>query len=643
MQQEQQYQAMKRHAAALVICTLGLLAVAMSNVLNMHAEKLTNMHAKQTARAWAVHLVESTPDLEQMIVTGNPATAVMQGFDSTKAIGDIHSITVLNPVGKPVYTYEPETDEQVADTQTAPARRTVIAKSTAPIVVAGKKIGAVNVKIGEEWVDKLYFRAARSGAVDIMVLINLTLLGCWFAYTLLARAARDRKLTMNRYDELTGLPSRFGFVHELDEALRVPARLRQEMAVLVLKIDRFRDINEACGHAIADQVLCKVANTLRSLCEDGGFAARVSGNTFGIMFPANEDRDHTRRWAERINEALRAPVIAGGHRILPKASIGIAVSPADGTDSQTLIKRAELAQFIANESGGNKCQFYDHTAAAAFAELHHMEALLERACEQELLELHFQPLYNLSGKRLSGYETLVRLRDTDGTYIPPDKFIPVAEALHRIEDLGTWVLRQACQQAATWPDHFVVAVNLSPLQFESGNLVQIVSDALAESGLKAERLELEITEGVVLETSDNTGIQLKQLQAMGVKIALDDFGTGYASLSYLWQFPFDRIKIDRSFVDGMRHNERAAWILATVIELARNMNLPVTAEGIETKEQLEHVTRLGCTTGQGYLLGRPMPASEVAVTMLDDLKVQVAEATSSMQKVAATQTEKMAS
>jgi diguanylate cyclase (GGDEF)-like protein len=634
---------MRRHAAALIICTLGLLAIAMSNVLNMHAEKLLNLHAKQTARDWAVHLIESTPDLERMIADGNPASAVMQGFDSTKAIDEIHSLTILNPLGRPVYTYQPERDDKGADGKTVTAGQSVIAKSTAPIVVAGRKIGTVKINIGEEWADKLYLRAAHSGAVDILVLVNLTLLGCWFAYILLTRAAREREIHMNRYDELTGLPSRFGFVHELDKALSAPARLREDMAVLVLKIDRFRDINEAFGHPIADQVLCKVANTLQTLSEDGGFAARLSGNTFGVIFPASEGRDGTRRWAERINEALRAPVIAGGHRILPKASIGIAMSPADGKDSQTLIKHAELARFIANENGGNKCRFYDHATAAAFAELHEMETLLEKACEQESFELHFQPLYNLSTKRLCGYETLVRLRNADGEFIPPDNFIPVAEALHRIEELGTWVLRQACQLAADWPDHFIVAVNLSPLQFESGKLVEIIRSALADSGLKAKRLELEVTEGLVLEASDNTASQLKEIQDMGVKIALDDFGTGYASLSYLWQFPFDRIKIDRSFVEGMQHNERAAWILATVVDLAKNMNLPVTAEGIETPEQLEHVTSLGCTIGQGYLLGRPVPATEVAVTMLDDLKNQVSEATSSLQKVPVRNSDRIAS
>ena len=635
---------MKRHAAALVACILGLLAVAMSNILNTHAEQLLGTHANKAAHDWAVHLVATTPDLEQVIASGDPASVVLQGFDSTKSLNEVHGVTISDPQGQAVYTYRPSRDADGRKSEpSAENDQKVIAESSAPIVVAGTKIGTVTIEIAEDWADQLYLRAARSGIVDIMVLINLTLISLWFVQTVMQRAGREHNISMNRYDELTGLPSRFGFVHELDKALAAPRRLRQDTAVLVIKIDRFREINEAFGHAVADQVLCKVATTLQNLCEDGGYAARLSGNTFGLMFPASEGREGASRWAERINETLRAPVIAGGHRILPKASIGVVLSPEDGNDSATLIKHAELAQFIANENGGNKYQFYDHAAAAAFGELHEIETLLARAFEKDLFELHFQPLYELATKRLSGYETLIRLRDENGKYTPPDKFVPVAEALHRIEELGAWVLQQACRQAASWPDHFTLAVNLSPMQFESGNLAEVVDSALKDSGLQPAQLELEVTEGLVLETSDKTGDQLQTLQDMGVKIALDDFGTGYASLSYLWQFPFDRIKIDRSFIEGMQHNERAASILETIVSLAKGMKLPVTAEGIETAEQLEHVTRLGCTTGQGYLLGKPMPASEVAVTMLDDIKAQVAEATSSLNKAATEHTRRMAS
>lgn len=612
---------MKRQAAALFLCMAGLLTVAVLNILNQHSDSLLRAHSKTIAGNWATYLVETIPDINAAIGRRAPTADELEIYARGNRFNRIRSFIVFDANGDPAFTYRPaDTADALAANTAGPQPGSSVFAANAPIVMADKTVGSVTVTVNQRQLSNLYVKAATAGAVEILVLVNLALLGCWFLYTLLTRAAKQHSIALSRHDELTGLPSRIGFVEELESSIPQLANAEFNAAVLVIKIDRFREINDVFGHRCADEVLRNVADTLHRLSDSHGFAARLSGNTFGVFFPRMSGREDTADWARKINDALSAPITVQSNRIQPKSSVGIAMTPTDGTDVQTLLKRADLAQFIAHEKGGNRHRFYDSETAADFSELHSLETLVERACDEERFELFFQPLFDLKARRLSGFEALVRMRDDNGDFVSPEKFIPVAESLHRIHQLGTWVIRTACQTAVQWPEQLGIAVNLSPAQFDNADLAKIVREALDTSGLAPERLELEVTEGLLLEDTSTTRAQLIELQRAGVRIALDDFGTGYSSLSYLWQFPFDRIKIDRSFVAGMGTNDQAAGILTTIVELARTMKLPITAEGIETDEQLEYLTSLGCDTGQGYLLGRPQPASELAASVLDDFR-----------------------
>ena len=627
LQREFRHSVVKRQSIALFVCMAGLLIVAVINILNQHASELTHSRATTAARDWSTYLVEKTPGIEAIMAGKSPARMALESFARGNATLPVRSFTLFNISGKVVFQFKPEIDKSPRQSATSTNAKTIskplVVTSTSPIIISGRTLGTIAVFLNPTDPASVYRKAAAAGAWELLILLNLSLLCCWFTYGMLKQTAKRHNASMNRFDELTGLPSRFGFVHELDKTLDQPTPLRKQVAVLAVKIDRFREINDIHGHRGADLVLCKVATTLQKMCQDGGFASRLSGNTFGLIFSSVDGQEDTRRLGDRIIEAIRVPIMIGGKRILPKASIGISIAPEHGNGSQSLLRHAELAQFMAHENGGNQCRFYDKDTAADFAELHRLERLVESACEDDLFDLYFQPLHDLKSQQLCGFEALLRLQDEDGNFVPPDKFIPVAETLHRIDEIGSWVLAEACQTAAQWPEPLCIAVNLSPIQFDSGNLVDVVRSALTASKLDPCRLELEVTEGLLLEHTDKTRLQLDQLQEMGIKIALDDFGTGYSSLSYLWRFPFDRIKIDRSFVCGMDESEQAANILVTIVELARTMKMAVTAEGIETTEQLDYLTRLGCDTGQGYLLGRPQPASDIAATVIVDFKNQI--------------------
>ncbi len=629
MYKETKYDIMKRQAAALFVCMAGLLTLSVVNIFTQHSNALLHRQAETIAHNWAAYVGELGTGLAEAISTHRPDKSILLGLQRGAMIHPVRDVAILDGNGNTAISYT--VPQPAPATQAATARPDVdpstIYRATAPILSDSRQIGILKISIDQSHTRGLLLQVAREAALEILVLVNLALLGCWFLYTLLARAAKQHSISQTRHDELTGLPSRIGFAHELQSRLQKPvtdpSHTASRPAILVVKIDRFREINDTFGHACADEVLRAVADVLHRSCGSQGFAARLSGNTFGVFLPSVAGREEAEQWASNINLAISALAGITRQHIHLKASIGIALHGQDGTDYQTLLQRADLAQFIAHQRGGNQYAFYDHDTATAFAEMHHLETLVEDACDNDLFELHFQPLYCLAPQRLCGFEALARMRDENGNFVPPDKFIAIAESLNRIEQLGAWVINKACETACHWPEPLSVAVNLSPVQFEAGNLVETVHRALVDTGLDPQRLELEVTEGLMLSDTESIRDQLFQLQDMGIKIALDDFGTGYSSLSYLWQFPFDKIKIDRSFVAGMEHSDQAAGILMTMVELARTMKLPITAEGIETIEQLERLTQLGCDTGQGYYLGKPQSATEIAASIIVDFRKQL--------------------
>jgi diguanylate cyclase (GGDEF)-like protein len=415
---------------------------------------------------------------------------------------------------------------------------------------------------------------------------------------------------MAHYDALTGLPNRALFLEELDRALALVQR-GGRFALLYLDLDQFKRVNDTLGHIIGDELLKIVADRLRGCVRETDLIARLGGDEFAIIQTSLEPSSDPAALAERISEALKAPSDIDRHKVVAGVSIGIALAPNDAADRDQLVKCADMALYGAKGGGRGTYCFYEPELDARVKARHKLDTDLCDALANGEFELYYQPIVNLQTNQVSGCEALLRWHHPERGVVAPTEFIPVAEENGLIIALGEWVLRQACADAATWPDGVKVAVNLSPTQLIGGKLLSVVINALAASGISASRLELEITESVLMQNTFASLAMLHQLRDIGVRIAMDDFGTGYSSLSYLRSFPFDKIKIDRSFIEGISEENDCAAIVEAVIDMAHRLNMTTTAEGIETVEQREKVRELGCTELQGYLFSRPKPLAEI--------------------------------
>jgi diguanylate cyclase (GGDEF)-like protein len=425
------------------------------------------------------------------------------------------------------------------------------------------------------------------------------------------RQAEARIAHLAHHDVLTELPNRVLFLHRLEDALTRVRRHREVVAVLSLDLDRFKSVNDTLGHPIGDKLLCQVASRLVECVRDTDTIARFGGDEFAILQLAREQPRDADALARRITEVLSAPYNVDGNEVVIGTSIGVAISPNDSLNSDELLKDADMALYRAKSDGRGAHRFFEPEMDAQLQARRALELDLRQALARDELELHYQPLINLRTTDIVGYEALLRWHHPRRGLISPALFIPLAEEIGLVSTIGDWVIRQACREAASWPEDIKVAVNLSPMQFRSRGLVPTVVSALATSGLPAHRLELEITESALLQDNETTLTMLHQLRGLGARIAMDDFGTGFSSLSYLRSFPFDKIKIDRSFVRDSERPDCMA-IIQSVASLAANLHMSTTAEGIETPEQLERVRAAGCTEGQGFLFARPKAASELA-------------------------------
>jgi len=411
------------------------------------------------------------------------------------------------------------------------------------------------------------------------------------------------------YDALTNLPNRTLFQRHA-EGLLLETEGRQ-FAILYIDVDEFKRINDTLGHLIGDEFLKGVAERLRQSVGSDDFIARLGGDEFAILQNGVDSAEDVHALVERIYSALRTPFDCDGHQLSSDASIGIAIAPRDGSDLLDLLKNADLAMYAAKAAGRRTYRFFDPEMEQEANHRRELEADLREALAQGNFELHYQPQVDLSSGRVAGCEALLRWRHPLRGMVSPADFVPVAEETGLIEEIGQWVLRTACAEAAMWPADIRIAVNVSPVQFRSDTLSLKVAAALTESGLDPRRLELEITEAVLIADDDAALTTLNQLRALGIHIALDDFGTGYSSLQYLQRFPFDKIKIDRSFVKEVTRNSSSASIIRAVVSIASDRHMITTAEGVETPQQRETVQNLGCTQMQGYLFSAARPAEEI--------------------------------
>jgi diguanylate cyclase (GGDEF)-like protein len=388
-------------------------------------------------------------------------------------------------------------------------------------------------------------------------------------------------------------------------------RTGKGVAMLCIDLDNFKSVNDTLGHPCGDHLLQRVAERIRGVMGDEGSAARLGGDEFAILQSNVAEPAEVAALARRFLAEIGEPFDVMGHQVLIGASVGIALAPGDGDDADRVLKNADLALYRAKADGKGAFRFFEAEMDARVQARRRLEMDLRQAMLAGALEVHYQPLVQLESGQVSGLEALVRWPHPERGFIPPSEFIPVAEETGLISSLGAYVLHQACTDATKWPAHIKLAVNLSPLQFRTGNLFVAVKQALEQTGLSPKRLDLEITETLLLEKADHVLATLHALRALGVGISMDDFGTGYSSLSYLRSFPFDKIKIDRSFVHDLGSNPEGQAIVRAILSLGLSLGISITAEGVETDADLACLKAAGCHEGQGYLFSRAQPQTEI--------------------------------
>jgi len=424
------------------------------------------------------------------------------------------------------------------------------------------------------------------------------------------RRAEERIAHMAHHDPLTDLPNRAAFTDRLMFAIERAAETPTTFGLLCLDLDRFKEVNDIFGHSVGDELLRQVSRRLQAVAE-GAFLARLGGDEFMLVTLPGDQPSTTAALADRLIAALEEDFEIEGNQLRVGLSVGAAIFPNDGVDATTLLGNADAALYRAKIEGRGLIRFFEPDMDKRLRERRLLQHDLRSALDRGELSLHYQPQARLDGD-IIGFEALARWQHPVRGSVPPSAFIPVAEESGLMVSLGEWILREACREAASWRRRLQIAVNLSPIQFRHGDLPALVHTILLQTGLPASRLELEITEGVLIHDFSRALSILRRLKALGVRIAMDDFGTGYSSLAYLQSFPFDKIKIDRAFISNLECNPQSAAIVRAVIGLGRGLELPVVAEGVETQDQLSFLTRESCDEVQGYFIGRPCPIDQYA-------------------------------
>lgn len=642
-----------------IAAVVGALLGATVLLAGQTVHSLLRLEAEASARQWSTELARAVPDLAAVVRGVPPLDESRQLLDLSRRFGAVYRFRLYTPDGvMGASSGYPETDgEPAALAERAPRAlgavrmgETVVRLIQGDGVRAPKLRAAVFEPIHEAGQDKLLalaeldldfsdrygFYQARLGRLALGVLALLMLIvavpgGAFFWRTRQKRRAEQEIAFLAHFDSLTRLKNRARFATELPQALTLAAADGQGIALHYIDVDRFKDINDTLGHDAGDELLRQVARRIGGLVHPGDIVARLGGDEFVVCQLRVRSRLDAERFGEHLVARLTAPFRVCGHDVATSVSVGTALACVDpdgevaagedsssraGADAYTvpaaevLMKRADMALYRAKTDGRGRHRVYAEDMNAALTERLAIEGLIRRAVEQEGFELYYQPLFAAASPQLHGFEALLRLRDSHGRMVAPDLFVAIAEEMGMISRVGQWVLREACRQAASWPDAVSIAVNLSPAQFADGSVVALVSSALEESGLAPERLELEITESVLLRDSEHVLRELEQLGMLGVRVVMDDFGTGYSSLSYLWRFPFAGLKVDRSFVMALDDGKGVGTgVVRTIVALGRMLGMRVTAEGVETTRQAEQLRRMGVDHLQGYLFGRPGPAS----------------------------------
>jgi diguanylate cyclase (GGDEF)-like protein len=623
---------------------LAVLVAGTWTTVKVTTDRLLYQNATSTAQSWATFLAASVIDLKQIADGEQPSAASMVFFDSVRKSGEVFRYEIYNRDGysqliserdkiafvdvsehsdvaaRAVTARKPIVDVLEGDSADLP---TLFAHAYVPVLVDGHPIAVVAAYVDLTGQRYNFYSTFLVAAASLCLLTSLAFAIpaiAWYRRTKEKQRADRRIHFLAHHDVLTGLANRTQLIENLQNALAVLPSRGGCLAVHFLDIDRFKEVNDTFGHDGGDFLLTTIAERLRAIIRIGDFAARLGGDEFIVVQMGIDDKTQAEAFARRLTSALVVPITFGQNEIVSTVSLGIALAPLNGDDPERLLKSADLALYRSKADGRNCFCFFAPEMDEAMQARIMLEKTLRDAVINERFILHYQPLFEMPDQNLIGFEALIRLPAEDGTLIPPLTFIPVAEKMRLIDPIGRWVLQEACKTAATWPEPLTVAVNLSAAQFEAGNVCTVVLGALRDAGLAPHRLELEITESLLLGNSDAILGQLQALKHIGVAIVMDDFGTGYSSLSYLWRFPIDKIKIDRSFMQSVDAScKGAGTVIKTIIALGRELDMRITVEGVETAQQVAFLDAVNADQVQGYFLGRPVPASEIGAGIMKSL------------------------
>ena len=593
---------------AFLFCVGALLLVVGINFARIEIDRLAHDKAIDLAHGWSTQIVSNTPFLPKMLAAPRGNAKPIRNLGNIQPVGPILGYRIYDLTGDLRVLVDVHASPSDA---TKPAFHTQIAL---PITTGGEKIGTIVSDVDASgFHEVLTVGAIKIGAILSLAISFLLSVSMMVKVTLQKEALRNSShLTQN--DSVTGMPNQPAFLEMLATAHSQEVAQNTTTNLYLLNLDRFARVNERLGNSVGNVLLRLVAERLRLACGNTVVCAHINGDTFGVI----ADERTGKRMHQTLQQAFLQPFNFGQKAIRLSASIGAATSTAGLHGSDELHRQAELALRAAKTNGGQQLVAYDSDTVAEFREIDRIATLVENACQNNEFELHYQPVVDARTRKLCSFEALLRLTTVDGEKIGPDSFIPVAERIGRIEEIGLWTLREACRTVAGLPKHIGMAVNLSVQQFNSGNLVSEVAKIIKDTRVDPSRIELEVTEGIMIGDTDPAFRQLSELQALGIKIALDDFGTGYSSLNYLWRFNFDKLKVDQAFIRASDHNPKAHALLSKIVEVGRLLDMKVTAEGIETEAHATRVADLGCDYSQGYLFGKAIPQTSLASVVISE-------------------------
>jgi len=625
-----------------------VVVAATVGIVFLGAERLLRSDTEAAAVKWAENVLVNAPDFDTILAGETPSVGNLDFLSAAIRGGDIFRFKIYDAGGRLLQVSDNLAagagDPAALDGQriefaapvlagkvysqarkgTPPGRPEFYTEAFVPIVdQQGEILGVVDIFVDNTQRRALYLQwlAGILGALLIVAAMGFAVpaTSLWFR-TRQKRVAEQHLRFLAQHDTLTGLANRTRFLENLTAALEDHASEGRQLALHFVDLDRFKEINDAFGHAEGDAYLRDIAERLNEIVDRPEYLGRLGGDEFAVVQPEVSGAKHAEIYAERICSALTGTYDINGYEVVSTASVGVAVAPQHGTSAAQLLRSADVALHQVKLSGSNAIGIYTSDLDDLLKRRLTLQADLRKAFENEWFSLHYQPQYNLKTRRLTGFEALLRMEHPDRGFISPAEFIPVAEEIGLIVPLGEWILYEACRTAVKWPNDITLSVNLSPAQFRRGDMPQIVENVLRQTQLASRRLGIEITEGLLMESSQSVLHQLQEIRELGVALALDDFGTGYSSLSYLWQFAFDTIKIDRSFVNALGSGTNVESLLQSIISIGQSLDLRVVAEGVENAEQAHFLMANSCRHVQGFLFGRPVPEDSVMAIIEKDTR-----------------------